>query len=80
MNLLTIGVIVILIGVAIAIIGALIQSYTGQKSEGNVKYSMVGFIGPIPFGFGNDKQLMTTTLIIGIVFILVLMFLFRGMR
>jgi len=52
-QLLSIGVIVILLGFAIVFIGALTGS---QKSD--TKVAVGGFVGFIPFGFANDKRLL----------------------
>ncbi len=50
-NLITIGIITILVGIALFIIGSLIEAKESRFAVG-------GFIGPIPFGFGNDKTLL----------------------
>ncbi len=76
-NLLSLGILIILIGFAIVFLGALLHSISGQGSKGDAKFSFVGFIGPFPFGFGNDKRLMTISLIAGIAFIVIMAFLFR---
>ena len=52
-NLISIGIFVILIGFALVFIGAL----TGMN-KANTKVAVGGFIGFIPFGFGNDKRLV----------------------
>ena len=80
MDLLKIGIVVILIGFVIVIAGALWNASASQKSEGGVKFSFVGFIGPFPFGFGNDRGLLMTALVIGIVVSIALMVLIRSMR
>ncbi len=82
MNLIPVGISIIIIGIAVVAIGALLHAFGGQQpSKGEAKYSFVGFIGPFPFGFGNNQQLLMTAFIIAIVFSLALTFLFsRGMR
>ena len=52
-NLISIGIVVILIGFALVIIGAL----TGVN-KANTKVAVGGFVGFIPFGFGNDKRMV----------------------
>ncbi len=53
-NLIPIGMLVIFIGMLIIIIGAIL----GAKGRGETKVAFGGFIGPIPFGFGTDKQMV----------------------
>lgn len=44
----------------------------------DAKVAVVGFIGPIPVGFGNDPRLLQIALIIGIIiFVAIFLFLFR---
>ena len=54
-NLISIGILVILVGFALVFIGALTSLGSGQK---DTKVAVGGFIGFIPFGFGNDKRLV----------------------
>ena len=75
-NTLSIGMFFIIAGFIIIFFGTLFL--TPHKTE--TKYSFVGFIGPFPFGFGNDKRLMTLTLIIGIVLILIFYLFFNIKR
>ncbi|MDP7244695.1 MAG: hypothetical protein QF568_05090 [Flavobacteriales bacterium] len=51
-NLIPIGILVILIGFALVFIGAL------TSTNKDTKVAVGGFIGFIPFGFGNDKRLV----------------------
>jgi uncharacterized membrane protein len=53
-QLVTIGIVVILIGFALVFIG----SFAGGKGDGTAKIAVGGFIGPIPFGFANDRSLL----------------------
>jgi len=59
------GLILIIIGIIFIALSA-----TGGK------FAFVGFIGPIPFGFGNDTKLIKTVLIISIIIILIIMIAF----
>jgi uncharacterized membrane protein len=72
MKLMKIAIILIVLGFALLII-----SLTSLDKEGKVqtKSCFVGFIGPIPIGFGTDKQMLYIALTIGIV-IAVLSYLF----
>ena len=49
-----IGIIVAFIGLIIIFTGAL----AGKESGSKTKVAVGGFIGFIPFGFGNDKKLV----------------------
>ena len=51
-QLLSLGILIILVGFAIVVIGSL----TGTQ-KGDTKIAVGGFIGFIPFGFANDKRL-----------------------
>ncbi len=66
------GMIVIFIGIALILIGSL------SGGEGRAKFAVGGFIGPIPFGFANDKGLMY--LVIAISLIMLLVFILAGHR
>ena len=52
-NIASIGAVVILIGFALVVIGAL-----SSASAKDTKVAVGGFIGFIPFGFSNDKKLL----------------------
>jgi len=67
-QLLSLGILIILVGFAIVIIGSL----TGPQ-KGDTKVAVGGFIGFIPFGFANDKRLLFA--LVGIMAVLVLFFL-----
>src|SRR3989338_6595074 len=80
MSLVSVGIGVFCMGFALVVIGTLLHAGSQQKAgkDGSAKFSFVGFIGPFPFGFGNDKQLLTITFIVAIALFLVMMFLFSG--
>ena len=67
-QLLTLGILIILVGFAIVVIGSL----TGTQ-KGDTKVAVGGFIGFIPFGFANDKRLLYV--LVGIMAILIFFFL-----
>ena len=54
-QLVSIGIWVIIIGFAILFFGFL---KSAQEGTSKTKVAVGGFIGPIPFGFGNDKALL----------------------
>ena len=54
LNLVQIGMLIVFIGIFILIIGTFLTAGTDSKT----KIAVGGFIGPIPFGFGNDKTLL----------------------
>ncbi len=77
-TILGIGILVVFIGIGILIIGSMFNfNKSGNKSESKTesKIAVVGFFGPIPFGFGNDKEMLKWGLVIGGI-ILVLMLLY----
>lgn len=76
MRLIEIGMAVIFIGVIIVIIGSIINA---QKGKTESKFAVGGFIGPIPFGFANDKGMLWFVIGISVVFF-VLQIVFHYMR
>ena len=62
-NLVSVGIVLIFLGFLAVMIGSLI------KGEG--KFAVGGIIGFIPFGFGNDPQLVKIAIIISAVFAIV---------
>ena len=71
-SLMQIGMVIIIVGVIFVIAGAIKAS---RSSETETKVAVGGFIGPIPFGFANDRAvlyiligLMVFTLIVWIIF------------
>ena len=68
-NLISIGIFVILIGFALVFIGALTSLGSSQK---DTKVAVGGFVGFIPFGFGNDKRMVWA--IIGLTTLLAVIF------
>jgi len=73
-QLLSIGILIILVGFAIVVIGSL----TGPQ-KGDTKVAVGGFIGFIPFGFANDKRFLWAGIGLSF-FILVFYVLFRLFR
>ncbi len=54
MKMIEIGILLVFIGFLFIITGALMQA----QQEGKAKVAFGGFIGPIPFGFANDKTML----------------------
>lgn len=76
-HLISLGVIIIFIGFIIVFLGVLKEA----KGTNSAKVAVGGFIGPIPFGFGNDKNLVWFATILSIVlFLLWLFFSFRFVK
>ena len=66
-----VGFLVILVGILIVFASLLFSGR--EKTE--FKYSVVGFLGFIPFGFGNDKKLLVLALMFGIVAVIAFLIL-----
>lgn len=70
------GMLFVFIGMVLIIIGGLFgASGSGrQKNEtsAGAKIAVGGFIGPIPFGFANDKRMMY--FVIGLAFALIIVY------
>ncbi|MBW2994801.1 DUF131 domain-containing protein [Candidatus Woesearchaeota archaeon] len=77
MRLVEIGIIVVLIGIIIIVIGSFLQ----KPADGKTKVAVGGLIGPIPFGFANDKRMLWFVLgIIALFVILQFVFWYLGKR
>jgi uncharacterized membrane protein len=61
-QLVTIGIVVVFAGIALIIIGSLLGA-----GKGEAKVAVGGFIGPIPWGFANDKPLLYAVIAIAMV-------------
>lgn len=57
-NLTSFGILIILIGFALVVVGAL------TSPNKDAKVAVGGFIGFIPFGFGNDKQMVWSLIVL----------------
>ena len=74
MQLVNIGILVIFIGFMLVFIGLL----NSGKESSSAKVAVGGFIGFIPFGFGNDRNMVWfATILSAAVFLLWLFFSFR---
>lgn len=78
-QLLQLGVLVVIIGFAI-IIGSFFfaasEKDQKEKEKSTFKFSVVGFLGFIPFGFGNDKKLLLFTIILTVIVVAAMVILF----
>ena len=75
-QLISLGIVIIFIGFIVVFFGIL----KGAKTS-SAKVAVGGFIGPIPFGFGNDKNLIWFVTILSVVlFLLWLFFSFRFVK
>ena len=61
------GTIIIFVGMLVIVIG----TFLGNRD--NVKVSVVGFLGFIPFGFSNDRRLHVISLVVMIIFLVIFM-------
>lgn len=66
-QLISLGILLIIIGFIVVFFGLL----KGKESTSSAKVAIGGFIGPIPFGFGNDKNLVWFVMILSFVLFLV---------
>ena len=72
-QLINFGVIVILVGFIIVFIG---MFQAAKEPSSKTKVAVGGFIGFIPFGFGNDKNMVWFAAILSVV-LLVIWIIFR---
>ncbi len=73
-QIINLGIVIILIGFVVVFFGLL----KGAKEPSKAKVAIGGFIGPIPFGFGNDKTLLWFVTVLSL--ILFLLWLFFSLR
>ncbi|MBI3036948.1 hypothetical protein HYY73_04340 [Candidatus Woesearchaeota archaeon] len=66
-QLLQLGVLVVFIGLIIIIGSFLFAAHDKERGKSTFKFSVVGFLGFIPFGFSNDKKLLLFGIILTIV-------------
>ncbi|MFQ6010510.1 MAG: hypothetical protein ACE5J7_05340 [Candidatus Aenigmatarchaeota archaeon] len=68
-NIVLIGFILLVLGIALIIIGSILSG------KGETKWAVGGFIGPLPFGVGSSMQLaVLVTIIAFVIFILLIAF------
>lgn len=71
MDIVSIGILAIVVGIIMVILGSLFQK------TADAKYAVIGFFGPIPFGFGNDRTWLIASVAIALS-MLALWYLFGG--
>lgn len=78
LQLLQLGILLVFIGVIIIFISLITAAATSSKDKekSNVKFSVVGFLGFIPFGFGNDKKFLLFGVILTVVVVAATVILF----
>ena len=70
------GIVIVFIGLIIIFTGAL----TGKDTNSKTKVAVGGFIGFIPFGFGNDKKLVWFAIITSLIMFIAFIFLNYRMK
>lgn len=75
-QILQIGILVLFVGIALIIFSALSSAGEREKGKSTFKFSVVGFLGFIPFGFGNDKRLLLFGVILTVVVVAATIILF----
>ena len=74
-QLISLGIIIIFIGFIIIFFGILKGS---KETASKTRITVGGFIGPIPFGFGNNKNFVRFAAVLSIVlFLILVLFDFR---
>ena len=74
-QLITIGILLIIVGFFIVFFGVF---KAANESNAKTKVAVGGFIGFIPFGFGNDKNLVWfVTILSAVIFLVWIFFNFR---
>ena len=73
----SIGILVILAGFVIIFIGAILGA---KDTNAKTKVAVGGFIGFIPFGFGNDNKLVWLATITSMIIIAALIFISYKIR
>lgn len=73
---------IISLGILLMVIGFIIVFFSilkgSKETSSKTKVAVGGFIGPIPFGFGNDKNLVWFAAILSVVlFLMWILFSFR---
>lgn len=74
-QLIAVGFIFILIGIFLIIIGSILSS-----GKGETKIAVGGFIGPVPFGFANEKNMLYLVMFISLIMFILFLFLFMHQK
>jgi uncharacterized protein (TIGR00304 family) len=76
-RIITIGFIIVLIGVAIIISGLFLSTFN-QGQDSKIETGGVILIGPIPIIFGNSKPLIFISIVGAVILMIVYFFMSRG--
>lgn len=71
LNLISIGLVAIIIGFLLVVAGTIISAAQQKRAE----FGFVGFIGPFPIGFGSSKDILFLTLLIAMAVIILINFI-----
>lgn len=71
-GLIQIGTILVFVGIIAIIIGIISSAGSSRQGKSNSKVLVGGFVGFIPFGFGNDKNIFWIGLILTIFLIIIM--------
>ena len=71
--LLIFGIIFIFLGIILITL----YSFYSSKESAHVEFAIGGFIGPIPFGFATQKELLIIIMILSIVFLIIFVLLHK---
>ena len=75
----SIGILTIFVGFILVLAGAFLSALKSPKeTDSKTKFAIAGFIGPIPFGFGNDRNMVWLVVVLSLV--LLLFWLFVSVR
>jgi len=71
-QLIFIGMFLLVIGIFLLIVGSILNAKTDK-----VRFSFFGLVGPIPFGFANDKRMLYFSIILTLVLLIFFYFFLR---
>ena len=71
--LITIGIVIIFLGMILITVGMINKPQKDNDTKS--KMFVGGFIGPIPFGFGNDKEMFYIGIILSAIIITILIYI-----
>lgn len=80
LQLLQLGILLVFAGIIAIFISLAAAKDKGGNEKGSFKFSIVGFFGFIPFGFGNDKKLLTLGIALTIAFAILTAVAFSRMK
>ena len=71
--LLLFGMFFILLGISLITL----YSFYVPKDNTYVEFAIGGFIGPIPFGFATQKELLIVIMVLSIIFLIIFLLLYK---